>query len=118
MFVPNDQAMLTDIFEPFRYIVVRERLGDQLRLLDVEAIPKQTNKLNGLPFPTMVLENVAYKIGAIVTDRRSEDAAKLIGWHYERCGKSEESLLNYEKETLQAANFLRQSSEPTRHGGH
>ena len=78
MFVPNDQAMLTDIFEPFRYIVVRERpRRTQLRLLDVEAIPKQTDKLNGLPFPTMVLENVAYKIGAIVTNWRSEDGAKL-----------------------------------------
>jgi hypothetical protein len=91
VFVPNDHAVLTDIFEPFRYIVVRERLGDQLRLLDVESRPQQTDKLNGLPFPTMVLENVAYKVGAIVTNRRSEDAAKLIGWHYERCGKSEEA---------------------------
>ena len=51
-----------------------ERLGDQLRLLDVEANPKQTDKLNGLPFPMMVLNNVAYKIGAIVTNKRSEDA--------------------------------------------
>ena len=28
MFVPNTHALLTDIFEPFRYIVVRERLGE------------------------------------------------------------------------------------------
>ena len=56
VFVPNDHAVLTDIFEPFRYIVVRERLGDQLRLLDVEANPKaRADKLNGLPFPMMVL---------------------------------------------------------------
>lgn len=90
MFVPNTHALLTDIFEPFRYIVVRERLGDQLRLLDVDTPTQQTDKSTGLPFPTMTLGNVAYKIGAIVTNRRDEAAPELIRWHYERCGKSEE----------------------------
>lgn len=91
IYVPNAQAVLTDIFEPFRYIVVRERLGDQLRLLDVDSPLQQTDKLTGLPFPTMTMGNVAYKIGAIVTNRRSEGAAELIHWHYGRCGKSEEA---------------------------
>jgi Transposase DDE domain group 1 len=91
MYVPNAQAMLTDIFEPFRYIVVRERLGDQLRLLDIDSPSQQTDKLTGLPFPTMTMENVAYKIGAIVTNRRDQGAAELIRWHYGRCGKSEEA---------------------------
>jgi hypothetical protein len=91
VFVPNTQALLSDIFEPFRYIVVRERLGEQLRLLDVDTDSVQTDKLTGLPFPTMTLGNVAYKIGAIVTNRRSEDALELIRWHYGRCGKSEEA---------------------------
>lgn len=91
MYVPNAQAMLTDIFEPFRYIVVRERLGDQLRLLDIDGPSQQTDKLTGLPFPTMTMDNVAYKIGAIVTNRRNEGAAELIHWHYGRCGKSEEA---------------------------
>lgn len=91
MYVPHEQAMLADIFLPFRYIVVREKLGDQLRLLDVDSPSQQTDKLTGLPFPTMTMENVAYKIGAIVTNRRSEDAAELIRWHYGRCGKSEEA---------------------------
>lgn len=90
IFVPNTHAMLTDIFEPFRYIVVRERLGEQLRLLDVDTPTQQTDKLTGLPFPTMTIENVAYKIGAIVTNRGVESAPDLIRWHYERCGKSEE----------------------------
>lgn len=88
-FVPERQALLTDIFEPFRFIVVRERLGDQLRLLDVEAVP--TDELSGLPFPTMTMDSVAYKIGAIVTNRRCEGAEELIHWHYARCGKSEEA---------------------------
>ncbi len=87
MYVPNAQALLTDIFEPFRYIVIRERLGDQLRLLDVDGPAEQT----GLPFPSMTMENVAYRIGAIVTNRRHEDATELINWHYGRCGKSEEA---------------------------
>jgi len=91
MYVPNAQAMLTDIFEPFRYIVVRERLGDQLRLLDIDSTSQQTDRLTGLPFPTMTMENVAYKIGAIVTNRRTEGAVELIHWHYGRCGKSEEA---------------------------
>jgi|HubBroStandDraft_1064217.scaffolds.fasta_scaffold55354_2 hypothetical protein len=91
MYVPEAQALLTDIFEPFRYIVVRERLGDQLRLLDVDGPSQQTDKLTGLPFPTMTMGNVAYKIGAMVTNRRNEGAAELIRWHYGRCGKSEEA---------------------------
>lgn len=91
MYVPNAQAMLVDIFEPFRYIVVREKLGDQLRLLDIDSPSQQTDKLTGLPFPTMTMGGVAYKIGAIVTNRREEAASELIHWHYGRCGKSEEA---------------------------
>ena len=91
MYVPNAHALLTDIFEPFRYIVVRERLGDQLQLLDIDSSLQQTDKLTGLPFPTMTVGNVAYKIGAIVTNRRTEEASELIHWHYGRCGKSEEA---------------------------
>jgi len=34
---------------------------------------------------------VAYKLAALVTNRRDEDAAALIRWHYGRCGKSEEA---------------------------
>lgn len=91
MFVSNAEALLTDIFEPFRFIVMRERLDDQLRLIDVDPPTSQTDKLTGLPFPSMVIGNVAYKIGAIVTNRRDMDASELIRWHYERCGKSEEA---------------------------
>jgi hypothetical protein len=89
-FVPNAQAVLTDIFEPFGYIVIRERIGAQLRLLDLNSSTKQADKSFGLPFPVITLDNMAYKIAAIVTNRRTEAAPELIAWHYERCGKSEE----------------------------
>ena len=83
--------MLTDIFEPFRYLVMRERLSDQLSLPDLETPSQETGKSAGLPFPTMTLSGVAYKVHALVTNRRSEPASELIRWHYERCGKSEEA---------------------------
>ncbi len=83
VFVPESQALLTDIFEPFRYLVMRERLGDPLSLLDLDSSSE-------CPFPTMTLSGVAYKIHALVTNRRTDPASELIRWHYQRCGKSEE----------------------------
>lgn len=91
MYVPHAHAMMTDIFLPFRYIAIREKLGNQLSLIDVETSEQPSDKLDALPFPTAVMNNVAYKIAAIVTNRRAEDASELIKWHYERCGKSEEA---------------------------
>lgn len=90
MFVPERHALLTDIFEPFRYLVMRERLGDQLSLLDLDPSSAETDPSSGCPFPTMTLSGVAYKIHALVTNRRADPAAELIRWHYQRCGKSEE----------------------------
>lgn len=84
VYVPATHAAQTDIFEPFRYIIIREKLRDQLKLPEIGA---QTT----LPFPTLEQDGVVYKISAIVTNRREEDAAALIKWHYERCGKSEEA---------------------------
>jgi hypothetical protein len=84
VFVPHDQAMLTDIREPFRYLVVREKASEQLTLMEADDAAT-------LPFPTMTFENVRYKLHAIVTNRRDEVAAELIHWHYARCGKSEEA---------------------------
>jgi hypothetical protein len=85
VFVPNTHAVQSDIREPFRYIAIRERLKDQMRLdLDDGA-------QLGLPFPSGVMGGVAYKLAALVTNRRDEDAAALIRWHYGRCGKSEEA---------------------------
>lgn len=76
--MPNSQALLAEI-EPFRYIAVRERLGDQLALLDQET----------LPFQTITVNQVPYKLHGIVTNRRELPAQELMQWHYGRCGKSE-----------------------------
>jgi len=84
VFVPSSHAMLTDIREPFRYIAIREKMDNQLTLLDAEPC-------KNAPFPTIVMNNVCYKLHAIVTNRREEPAADLIQWHFERCGKSEEA---------------------------
>jgi len=86
VFVPGDQAKLSDIPEPFRYVAIREKLSPQLSLLEVEDAESPQ-----LPFPSMTVDQVRYKIHAIVTNRRDEDAQELIRWHYERCGKSEEA---------------------------
>jgi hypothetical protein len=80
VYVPNSHAVLSDI-EPFRYLAVREKLGDQLALLDGEA----------LPFQTITVNKVPYKLHGIVTNRREMPADELIAWHYQRCGKSEEA---------------------------
>ena len=84
VYVPNSHATLTGIREPFRYIAIREKMGDQLNLLDV-------GQDEGLPFPTVVMNGLCYKLHAMVTNRREEPAEDLIRWHYERCGKSEEA---------------------------
>jgi hypothetical protein len=74
----------TDIREPFRYRAIREKLRDQLTLPEVGG--QRT-----LPFPTLEQGGLLYKVSAIVTNRREEEAAMLIAWHYGRCGKSEEA---------------------------
>jgi hypothetical protein len=91
IFVPESQALLSDIFEPFRFIAIRERMDDQLTLGEVDdQVP--------LPFPVMTMNNVRYKVHAIVTNRREDDAEELIRWHYGRCGRSEEahSVMKYD----------------------
>jgi len=84
VYVPSTHAVQSDIHEPFRYIAIREKLRDQLPLPGV-------GEQGTLPFPTAEMAGALYKLSAIVTNRREEDAAALIVWHYERCGKSEEA---------------------------
>ncbi len=43
-----------------------------------------------LPFPTISVENTQYKLFGMVTNMDGE-GEKLIHWHHERCGKSEEA---------------------------
>lgn len=84
VYVPNSHAVQSDIPEPFRYLAVREKLHDQLTLPEVGG-------QGTLPFPTLQQGGLLYKLAGIVTNRREEDAAALIAWHYGRCGKSEEA---------------------------
>ena len=86
LFVSSQQALMTDIREPFRYIAIRERAGDQLKL---ELSEEGVSSSPGVPIVTM--GNVVYRVSALVTNRREEAASELIHWHYERCGKDEES---------------------------
>ncbi len=83
VFVSNAQATLTGVSEAFRFIAIRERMSDQLTLIEsTDQAP---------PFPTITMNGVRYKLHAIVTNRRDEPAPELIRWHYQRCGKSEEA---------------------------
>jgi hypothetical protein len=84
IYVPNRHAVQSALPEPFRYLAIREKLHDQLTLPGVE-------KQGTLPFPTMEVGRRLYKLAGIVTNRRTDDAAALIAWHYGRCGKSEEA---------------------------
>ena len=84
VFVPNAQATRADLREPLRYLAMRERLGEQLSLLEAGEQPS-------LPFPIITVGQARYKLSAIVTNRREEAAGELLRWHYERCGKSEEA---------------------------
>jgi hypothetical protein len=81
IFMSNDQALLP-VDKAFRFIAIREKMGDQLSLLEVDSKKP--------PFPVIVLNNIQYKLHAIVTNRE-EPADELIKWHYQRCGKSEEA---------------------------
>ena len=84
VYVPNSQAVLSDIKEPFRFLAIRERLGDQMLMTEL-------SDQASLPFPVMEMDRVSYKLAGIVTNRREMPANELIQWHYARCGKSEEA---------------------------
>ena len=84
VFVPSSHAKQSDIKEPFRYLAIRERLHDQLTLLE-------TGEQKKLPFPPQDFGGRIYKLAGLVTNRREKEAAELITWHYARCGKSEEA---------------------------
>lgn len=67
----------------FRFIAIREVYKPQLSLPGMEQPQLQ------LPFPTVVLGGVTYKLHVIVTNR-DWDGDRAIWWYRERCGKSEE----------------------------
>lgn len=75
-FVPN--AAATKKGEPYRYIAIRE-------------VMKQPHlPLDSLPFQAITFHDVQYKLFGLVTNMDWE-GGKLIHWHRERCGKSEEA---------------------------
>jgi len=83
-FVPNSLSRSKN--DPdFRFIAIREALEAQLILPGLEDAQGQRQ----LPFPTIVLGNVTYKLHVIVTNR-DWDGDRAIWWYRERCGKSEE----------------------------
>jgi hypothetical protein len=82
LYMSTGQALLNGVDEAFRFIAIRERMGDQLSLLEQDG---------NAPFPVMTMDNMQYKLHAIVTNRRDEPARELIAWHFQRCGKSEEA---------------------------
>ena len=77
-FVPNRSAA-TKKGEPYRYVAIRE-LMRQPRLPGMDS----------LPFQTITFDETQYKLFGIVTNMDWE-GGKLIRWHHERCGKSEEA---------------------------
>lgn len=68
----------------YRYIAIREPMQEQLMLPAMDCEEKT------LPFQSLSMEDVKYKVFGIVTnmDWAGQD---LIEWHHKRCGRSEEA---------------------------
>jgi hypothetical protein len=84
VYVPNAIAYSKEAPD-YRYLAIREKL-EQGVLPGMEGLAPQPE----LPFATVVMENKAYRLRGIVTNREGQ-GAELIQWHYQRCGKSEEA---------------------------
>jgi hypothetical protein len=67
----------------YRYLAIREPMQEQLSFEGME-------EEKSYPFQTMKMKGGKYKIFGLVTNM-DWDGARLIQWHYERCGKSEEA---------------------------
>jgi len=80
-FVPNKSATKKD-GPAYRFLVTREVLAQQ-------DLPGLSDKQTKLPFPTMDIDSVPYKIFALVTNRLDVDGEEIIWWSRERCGQSE-----------------------------
>lgn len=68
----------------YRYVAKRTVLNRQKEL------PAIGSDQHELPFPTMEMERRQYKVFGIVTNMDWQ-GDRLIHWHHERCGKSEEA---------------------------
>lgn len=68
----------------YRFIAIREGLEQQ-------PLPGMAQQQE-LPFQTVEMGGLTYKLHAIVTNRDWEwEGSQVIGWYRERCGKSEEA---------------------------
>lgn len=80
-FIPNAIGYKKD-GPVYRYLAIREVMGS-MELPGLE-LPQLS-----FPFPTMEISSQRYKLFGLVTNMDWE-GEKLIHWHRERCGKSEE----------------------------
>ena len=67
----------------YRYLAIREVMGSM-------ELPGMESPQQSFPFPTFQVSSQRYKLFGLVTNM-DWDAEKLIHWHRERCGKSEEA---------------------------
>ena len=67
----------------YRYMAIREVM-DSMELPGLESLQQS------FPFPTLLLNSQRYKLFGLVTNM-DWSGEKLIHWHRERCGKSEEA---------------------------
>ena len=82
-FVPN--AMDFGKNSPvYRYLAKRTRLVEQTTLPGCEKQAK-------LPFPHMEMKKKHYKVFGVVSNMVDWSGERLLHWHHERCGKSEEA---------------------------
>jgi hypothetical protein len=65
----------------YRYLAIREAMGS----VELPGMPQPE-----LPFPTVRIDLQQYKLFGLVTNMAWE-GERLIHWHRERCGKSEEA---------------------------
>lgn len=67
----------------YRYLAIREVMGSIV-------LPGMDSPQQSFPFPTLQVNSQGYKVFGLVTNMDWE-VEKLIRWHRERCGKSEEA---------------------------
>lgn len=81
-FVPNAISKSKNI-SVYRYLAIREPMGSM-------DIPGMEIQQQTFPFPTLQMDRQQYKLFGLVTNM-DWDGERLIHWHRERCGKSEEA---------------------------
>jgi len=81
-FIPNAIGHSKDA-PVYRYLAIREAIGSR-------DLPGMESVQQSFPFPTFQVCSQRYKLFGMVTNMNWQ-GEKLIHWHRERCGKSEEA---------------------------